>query len=42
MYITDHPSSIADHMYRMAMCSFLVTDPGVDRARCVFGWGLGR
>ena len=25
----------ADHMYRMAMCSFLITDAGIDRSRCV-------
>lgn len=29
-----------DHMYRMAMCSFLVTDPGIDRARCVTQFSL--
>jgi putative hydrolase of HD superfamily len=27
------PESVADHMYRMAMCSFLITDPALDRAR---------
>ena len=27
------PESVADHMYRMAMCSFLITDPVLDRAR---------
>ncbi len=27
------PESVADHMYRMAMCSFLITDPAVDRSR---------
>lgn len=27
------PESVADHMYRMAMCSFLITDPALDRTR---------
>lgn len=27
------PESVADHMYRMAMCSFLITDATLDRAR---------
>ncbi|CAM9132833.1 unnamed protein product [Laminaria digitata] len=27
------PESVSDHMYRMAMCSFLVTDPKLDRSR---------
>lgn len=27
------PESVADHMYRMAMCSFLITDPALDRYR---------
>lgn len=27
------PESVADHMYRMAMCSFIITDPALDRSR---------
>ncbi|CAM9920724.1 unnamed protein product [Ectocarpus sp. 12 AP-2014] len=27
------PESVSDHMYRMAMCSFLITDPTLDRSR---------
>ncbi|CAM9323411.1 unnamed protein product, partial [Sphacelaria rigidula] len=27
------PESVSDHMYRMAMCAFLVTDPKLDRSR---------
>eukprot|EP00752_Nemacystus_decipiens_P011902 g10553.t2 len=29
----DRPESVSDHMYRMAMCSFLITDPKLDRSR---------
>eukprot|EP00903_Cladosiphon_okamuranus_P014010 g13028.t2 len=29
----DKPESVSDHMYRMAMCSFLITDSKLDRSR---------
>ncbi|CAN0018968.1 unnamed protein product [Pylaiella littoralis] len=29
----DKPESVSDHMYRMALCSFLITDPTLDRSR---------
>ncbi|KAK7906938.1 hypothetical protein WMY93_015550 [Mugilogobius chulae] len=29
------PESVSDHMYRMAMMSLTVTDPTVDRERCI-------
>uniref|UniRef100_A0A7S3XU85 5'-deoxynucleotidase n=1 Tax=Heterosigma akashiwo TaxID=2829 RepID=A0A7S3XU85_HETAK len=30
----DLPESVSDHMYRMSMCSFLLSDPAVDRMWC--------
>eukprot|EP00638_Chattonella_subsalsa_P005853 CAMPEP_0117751644 /NCGR_PEP_ID=MMETSP0947-20121206/11104_1 /TAXON_ID=44440 /ORGANISM="Chattonella subsalsa, Strain CCMP2191" /LENGTH=220 /DNA_ID=CAMNT_0005570077 /DNA_START=260 /DNA_END=922 /DNA_ORIENTATION=- len=29
------PESVSDHMYRMAMCSFLIDDRAVDKIRCM-------
>uniref|UniRef100_A0A7S2UUH7 5'-deoxynucleotidase n=1 Tax=Fibrocapsa japonica TaxID=94617 RepID=A0A7S2UUH7_9STRA len=29
------PESVSDHMYRMGMCSFLIQDPSIDKARCM-------
>ncbi|KAM6915553.1 5'-deoxynucleotidase HDDC2 [Xenentodon cancila] len=29
------PESVSDHMYRMAMMSLTITDPAVDRDRCI-------
>ena len=29
----EKPESVADHMYRMSMASFLITDPGIDKNR---------
>lgn len=29
----DKPESVADHMYRMSMASFLITDPSIDKTR---------
>lgn len=30
-----NPESVSDHMYRMAMMSLTITDPTVDRDRCI-------
>uniref|UniRef100_A0A3Q3XC36 HD domain-containing protein n=1 Tax=Mola mola TaxID=94237 RepID=A0A3Q3XC36_MOLML len=30
-----NPESVSDHMYRMAMMSLTITDPTVDKDRCV-------
>ncbi|XP_075904485.1 5'-deoxynucleotidase HDDC2 isoform X2 [Nelusetta ayraudi] len=30
-----NPESVSDHMYRMAMMSLIITDPTVDRDRCI-------
>lgn len=35
-HVTNHLCAclvVADHMYRMAMCSFLITDPNINRER---------
>ncbi|CAM9386730.1 unnamed protein product, partial [Chrysoparadoxa australica] len=29
------PESVADHMYRMAMMAMMITDPSLDKARCI-------
>ncbi|XP_061563290.1 HD domain-containing protein 2 [Cololabis saira] len=29
------PESVSDHMYRMAMMSLTITDPAIDRDRCI-------
>jgi len=31
----DLPESVSDHMYRMALCCFLITDVSVDKGRCM-------
>ncbi|KAH0476418.1 MAG: hypothetical protein KVP17_001326 [Porospora cf. gigantea B] len=31
----EKPESVAEHMFRAAMCAFLISDPSVDRDRCI-------
>eukprot|EP01104_Vermistella_antarctica_P001373 TRINITY_DN11417_c0_g1_i1.p1 TRINITY_DN11417_c0_g1~~TRINITY_DN11417_c0_g1_i1.p1 ORF type:complete len:214 (+),score=42.73 TRINITY_DN11417_c0_g1_i1:52-642(+) len=31
----EDPESVADHMYRMGLLSFLIKDPAIDRERCM-------
>eukprot|EP00002_Diphylleia_rotans_P027495 TRINITY_DN5511_c0_g1_i3.p1 TRINITY_DN5511_c0_g1~~TRINITY_DN5511_c0_g1_i3.p1 ORF type:complete len:151 (-),score=40.08 TRINITY_DN5511_c0_g1_i3:198-650(-) len=31
----ENPESIADHMYRMSILAFLITDPTIDRTKCI-------